>query len=69
MTELAVVEPPNPSGMGNSGYRADNSESKSDVSVLMRGSRPEISADVDAADLVKLQEMLAKYADILKLVS
>ena len=34
----------------------------------MRGKRLEISADVDAAGLATLQEMLTKYAEILKLV-
>jgi len=35
---------------------------------LLTGNRLQITADVDAAGLVKLKEVLAKYEDILKLL-
>jgi hypothetical protein len=71
MSDLTVVDPPKAIEpiSANSAYRADNAESKSDYLVLMRGDRLEITADVDAAGLEKLQAMLAKYAEILKLMS
>jgi hypothetical protein len=53
----------------NSAYRADNAVSKSDVSVLMRGKRLEIMANVDAEGLKTLREMLEKYEEILKLMN
>ncbi len=37
--------------------------------VLMRGNRLEITADVDADGLEKLQAMLEKYAEILKMMN
>jgi hypothetical protein len=56
-------------GRDPKGYRADNTESKSDVSVLMRGNRLEIMANVDAKGLETLRETLAKYEEILKLLN
>jgi hypothetical protein len=52
----------------NSAHRADNEASKSDVSVLQVGKRLQITADVDAEGLTNLQEMLSKYAEILKML-
>ena len=73
MNELTVVEEPKllpkEPVVANSAYRADNVECKSDYLVLMRGNRLEITADVDAAGLEKLQAMLTKYAEILKMMN
>jgi hypothetical protein len=72
MSELTVAEAPKviPANtvVANSAYAANNAESKSNVSVLMRGKRLEITADVDEAGLTNLQEMLSKYAEILKMM-
>jgi hypothetical protein len=38
-----------------------------DISVLLAAKRLQITADVDAAGLEKLEKMLAKYKEILKL--
>jgi uncharacterized membrane protein len=38
-----------------------------DISVLLASNRLQITADVDAAGLEKLEKMLAKYKEILKL--
>ena len=38
-----------------------------DISVLLAANRLQITADVDAAGLEKLEKMLAKYKEILKL--
>jgi hypothetical protein len=38
------------------------------IDVLLRGNRLQITADVDAAGLVKLKDVLAKYEEILKLL-
>jgi hypothetical protein len=48
--------------------RSDNAESKSDISILMRGNRLEIMANVDEAGLKTLREMLEKYEEILKIL-
>lgn len=73
MSELTMVDQPKTqtpeSVVANSAHRADNSESKSDVSVLMRGKRLEIMANVDAKGLETLREMLVKYEEILKLIN
>ncbi len=37
------------------------------IDVLLRGNRLQITADVDAAGVAKLKEVLAKYKEILKL--
>jgi hypothetical protein len=37
-----------------------------DISVLLASNRLQITADVDAAGLEKLEKMLAKYKEILK---
>jgi hypothetical protein len=39
------------------------------IDVLLRGNRLQITADVDAAGLQTLKEMIGKYEEILKLVS
>jgi hypothetical protein len=39
------------------------------IDVLLRGNRLQITADVDAAGLQTLKEMIGKYEEILKLVA
>jgi hypothetical protein len=39
-----------------------------DMSMLLSGKRLQISADVDAAGLAKLKEILTKYEEILKML-
>lgn len=71
MNELSVMEPPSTvveTMTANSAHSANNSRSRSDFSVLQRGKRLEISADVDSDGLANLQEVLTKYEEILKLM-
>jgi hypothetical protein len=72
MTEATVVEPPNsktPAGVtASSAYRAETHDINADISVLQIGKRLEITANVDAAGLVKLKELLDHYEKILKLL-
>jgi hypothetical protein len=71
MSELTVVDPNKTQAKepvaASSGYRAD--ETQSDISVLMRGKHLEIMANVDAAGLKTLREMLQKYEEILTLMN
>jgi hypothetical protein len=72
VTEVTVVDPPKPAlgaVTAASAYRADNDQSQADFSVLQVGKRLQITADVDAAGLANLQQVLDKYAEILNLVS
>lgn len=48
--------------------RLDGDDGKSDMSVLLTGNRLQITADVDAAGIAKLKEVLAKYEEILTLL-
>jgi hypothetical protein len=72
MTEVTVADapkPPAPAGIAAAGAnRADGETSQSDISVFQVGKRLQISADVDAAGLANLQEMLGKYSEILKML-
>jgi hypothetical protein len=70
MNELNVVAAPAPLGMGalkatNTVVPADGDGN--DISVLLASNRLQITADVDVAGLEKLEKMLAKYKEILKL--
>lgn len=46
----------------------DPPEDAHQIDVLLRGGRLQITADVDAAGLAKLKDVLAKYEEILKLL-
>jgi hypothetical protein len=61
MAEVTVVDPPEPAASASSAYRADNEVSNADISVLQVGNRLEITANVDAAGLEKLKELLSHY--------
>jgi len=45
-----------------------NGHAQQDITVLLAGGRLQITADVDAAGIAKLKEILAKYEEILKLL-
>jgi hypothetical protein len=70
--ELTVIDPPGvpPVGpkheavTGNSAWAAGRNE----LNVLQRGSRLEITADVDLEGLQNLKEILTHYENILKLL-
>jgi hypothetical protein len=68
MAELTVVEPPKPLASASSTHSADDRVPKADISVLQVGNRLEITANVDAAGLEKLKELLSHYEQILKLL-
>jgi hypothetical protein len=60
-TGVVATAPPQP---------APSSDKKApDMSVLLVGNRLQITADVDAVGLSKLQEVLSKYSEILKLLN
>jgi hypothetical protein len=63
MNEVTVTDAPRalPAGIAAAGL-------ESDISVLQVGKRLQITADVDANGLANLQEMLGKYAEILKIL-
>jgi hypothetical protein len=69
MNELSVVAAPAPLGMGalKPTTAASPDGDGNDISVLLAAKRLQITADVDAAGLEKLELMLAKYKEILKL--
>jgi hypothetical protein len=70
MSELNVVAAPAPVGMGAlkpaSAVAAADGDAN-DISVLLAANRLQITADVDVAGLEKLEKMLAKYKEILKM--
>lgn len=68
-SELTVVDAPKLTPQG--GPRSASSAyagQDGDLSVLLRGNRLEISADVDRAGLQRLKEILGKYEEILQLI-
>lgn len=74
LRDLCVVDAPSlgdrKASITSSGtYGVDNFTSKDDISILLRGRRLEIAANVDGNGLEKLREMLAKYTEILKMLS
>jgi hypothetical protein len=69
MAEVTVVDPPTPppaSALRQEHQPAEGGEP--DISVLQVGKRLQITADVDAAGLAKLKQMLEQYEAILKLL-
>ncbi len=68
MNELNVVAAPGAASMAalKSASAAGDGDGN-DISVLLASNRLQITADVDAAGLEKLEKMLAKYKEILKL--
>lgn len=64
---LANNQPIPPTARGLSGASA-NAGSDGDLSVLLRGNRLEITADVDRAGLERLKEVLGKYEEILNII-
>lgn len=74
MTELTVASPPAPPPLAmepkplNASPQADKIPDENQVSVLLVGKRLQITADVDEGGLEKLEQMLAKYKEILKLL-
>lgn len=71
MNETTVVQPPKPAlKMAETTPLRDEQRASeaADISVLQVGNRLQITADVDDAGLVKLQELLKKYEEILKLL-
>jgi hypothetical protein len=73
MQEVAVTHEPTPKSFLEAGVdatlaRTDQSQEGPQIDVLLRGNRLQITADVDAAGLAKLKDVLAKYEEILKLL-
>lgn len=68
-SELTVTDPPKPPlpGQSRSASGAD-AGIDGELSVLLRGNRLEIAADVDRAGLTRLKEILTKYEEILDLL-
>jgi hypothetical protein len=64
--ELTMADSPKPAQPKSvsSAYAGDDGE----LSVLLRGKRLEITADVDRAGLQRLKEILTKYEEILELI-
>jgi hypothetical protein len=72
MNELSVVPAPAPilpAGMNKPTTSQANAPEGdgNDISVLLASNRLQITADIDAAGLEKLEKMLVKYKEILKL--
>jgi hypothetical protein len=68
MTEVAVVDPPGPPPAAAIRQETENSAQQPDISVFQIGNRLQITADVDAAGLAKLKQVLEQYEAILKLL-
>jgi hypothetical protein len=68
--ELTVVEPPKPPPPGQAPRSALSAYAGQDgeLSVLLRGNRLEITADVDRAGIRRLKEIHGKYEEILALL-
>lgn len=71
-SETTVVDPPKPPPLGGMAAAAavqNVGREAKDINVLLTGNRLQITADVDAAGLATLKQMLDKYEEILKLLS
>jgi hypothetical protein len=78
MEQVTAVDPPAPKPIFEVGKSiiaepSDRDDGPSDdvpqIDVLLRGNRLQITADVDAAGLQTLKEMIGKYEEILKLLA
>jgi hypothetical protein len=75
MGQLTVADPPAPTPAGalrpaseKTAAEGQGETSAPDISVLLVGNSLQITANVDAAGLVKLKDVLNKYEEILKLL-
>jgi hypothetical protein len=71
MNELTVVPAPAPSPLGaakNAAPAVTSDGDGNEISVLLASSRLQITADVDDKGLEKLEQVLAKYKEILKML-
>ncbi len=71
VTELTVVQAPVVPPLGSEKPKTASSAyagQDGDLSVLLRGNRLEITADVDRAGVQRLKEILSKYEEILALI-
>jgi hypothetical protein len=69
MAEITVVDPPAPKiAAVSKGETEREAGEQPDISVLQVGKRLQITADVDAAGLAKLKQVLDQYEQILKLL-
>ncbi|MDH3667069.1 MAG: hypothetical protein OEN23_09095 [Paracoccaceae bacterium] len=74
MSEITVVEAPGKGGMQDPNPAKEDSASgrsdrAHDISAYLVGNRLQISAEVDAAGIKKLKDILDKYEEILKLLN
>lgn len=68
--ELPAFKPPLPASHTTAkGTENDAGGARPEITVLLTGDRLQITADVDAAGIAKLKEILAKYEDILALLN
>lgn len=69
MAELTQAEAPKATLSAAAGVKSEGSgESSPDISVLLVGNRLQITADVDDKGLEKLENVLVKYKEILKML-
>jgi hypothetical protein len=76
MEQVTITDPPAPKPVlppaqtiiSDPNARDEGPSDAPQIDVLLRGNRLQITADVDAAGLAKLKDVLAKYEEILKLL-
>ncbi|MGA2816739.1 MAG: hypothetical protein ABSE67_10650 [Xanthobacteraceae bacterium] len=77
LEQVTIAEAPSPAPVVQTGQSITADPTSRDVGppddaqqidVLLRGNRLQITADVDAAGVAKLKEVLAKYEEILNLL-
>lgn len=74
MTEIQIAEPPAPAPKRNdladtSSQNTRSTAANSEITVYQVGGRLQITADVDVEGIEKLESVLAKYREILKLLN
>lgn len=68
VSEITLAEPPKAAVARASTAPASGGPIDGELSVLLRGNRLEITADVDRAGIARLRDVLAKYDEILALL-
>jgi hypothetical protein len=68
LEQVTIAEAPSPAPVVQTGQSITADPTSQQIDVLLRGNRLQITADVDAAGVAKLKEVLAKYEEILNLL-
>ena len=68
MNETAIADSPAPPAPNSAKQATPMHGDQNDINVFLTGKRLQISADIDAAGVERMRDVLAKYEEILNLL-